>query len=776
MCILCVVQRWSRRLASMLPYLVIPLMLLWALSHFLPPGFRFEATSPRIACAAVLLLTLLWYEYILPRLSAWRARRSARLRELRREQAIELHKLRKTATRRCRNCLTPYRDQNPGGGGRFMCSTCGHVSKRPVLELPGQVGNFGEKSRWLCSHFLSTDSTYWLDETHRCLSQDNSLSVGCKVGRIVSFCSFVFRWICRRVFGFASSDDNVSDDGDSKRSKRGQNGGNLQENRTEKARRKAEEKRLARLEKEMLEEEERKQREEVARLVEERRKLRDDKLEAEERSKGVTPVGERDGKKEADKKRQDRERRREKDRSSNMSNSDCEEIDKRSIIRETGKRKELDKKGDSIGTCHGTGTNKIVQQSTRQKYFSTVAGNFKGFSGASFFGGSNPSSSPNVPSVSRASKNGTGFGNQSYAVKRDGQVGAGTLHKVLPNGDDKSSDTKINRPVSLEKQPPPPAPKKAWHQLFKRNPVSPTPDQTSTVPNYQIGAFETYIAPPNRYFNTPPIFSRPTLPFPMYAPPSTCLFRPVKDPVPPPPVVEEQEQFEDPSFDPDAIALLGPVSESLDNLPLDLGTGFISSESGKISKPSPIQSPLLRNRVSDDGHKPFSSAVQDSGSNETGPWQLWGAPLTQNSLGSVGGSKSGFAPKEETGAATGFIGDVHSPRHLGGIRPALPLPVSVPLPVQPVHIPMSMPAPVPNEESLFLPHSMVGRFGPAVLDTVNHSELSPTQHWSKDQWKMNGSIEAANSSPASPHAESLFLADPAVRSPWLFNQKDDPPT
>lgn len=48
---------------------------------------------------------------------------------------------------------------------------------------------------------------------------------------------------------------------------------------------------------------------------------------------------------------------------------------------------------------------------------------------------------------------------------------------------------------------------------------------------------------------------------------------------------------------------------------------------------------------------------------------------------------------------------------------------------------------------------------------------------SRDQWKMNGSIEAANSTPASPHAKSLFLADPAAaHSPWLFNENDDPPT
>jgi hypothetical protein len=331
-----------------------------------------------------------------------------------------------------------------------MCSTCGHISKRPVLELPTQVSNFGVKSRWLCSQFLSTDSSYWLDETHKCSSQESSFSVGCKVGKIVSFCRLVLRWIARRLFGFGSSRDNASGDGDPKRSKRGQSVASLQENKTEKARRKAEEKRLARLEKEMLEAEERKQREEVARLVEERRKLRDEKLEAEERSKGATPVGERDGKKEAERKRQDRERRKEKDRGSNKSNSDCEEIDKRSTVRETAKRKE-DKKGDSFGICQVTGANKTVQQSTRQKYFSTVAGNFKGFSGASFFGGSHPSSTPSAPSVSKGPKIGTGFGNQNYVVKRDGQIGSSTVQKVLSNGDDKSYEAKINRQVSSVK-------------------------------------------------------------------------------------------------------------------------------------------------------------------------------------------------------------------------------------------------------------------------------------------------------------------------------------
>eukprot|EP00249_Psilotum_nudum_P004233 c17774_g1_i2 orf=746-1333(+) len=144
MCILCVASRWSRRIVTMLPWLIIPLIILWALSQLLPPGFRFEVTSPRLACVGVLLVSLAWYEIVMPKLSSWRARRSALLKERRRIQAQEAAKWRKEATRRCRNCLTAYRDQTPGGG-RFMCTYCGHVSKRPVLDIPaGSSGSIGQ--------------------------------------------------------------------------------------------------------------------------------------------------------------------------------------------------------------------------------------------------------------------------------------------------------------------------------------------------------------------------------------------------------------------------------------------------------------------------------------------------------------------------------------------------------------------------------------------------------------------------------------------------------
>lgn len=53
-----------------------------------------------------------------------------------RKEALEIQKLRKITTRLYHSCSTLYRDQNPSGG-KFMCSYCGYVSKKPVLDIPG---------------------------------------------------------------------------------------------------------------------------------------------------------------------------------------------------------------------------------------------------------------------------------------------------------------------------------------------------------------------------------------------------------------------------------------------------------------------------------------------------------------------------------------------------------------------------------------------------------------------------------------------------------------
>ncbi|KAI6673309.1 hypothetical protein NL676_001215 [Syzygium grande] len=334
-------EKWSRRVATMLPWLVIPLIGLWALSQLLPPAFRFEITSPRLACVFVLLVTLFWYEILMPKLSAWRARRNAKLRERKKNEAIELQKLRKTATRRCRNCLTPYKDQNPGGG-KFMCSYCGHISKRPVLDLPvppgmgisnsgiikDLVGKGGKllngrvwsDGGWMCGQdwlengnwaggSFATKSGSWRRTANRVFGgDDHCLAENSYSGVVIFSCKLLtsfflsIRWLWRKIFRSSSLGEDAALDAEHRGMLTKRDGGNSYESRSEKARRKAEEKRQARLERELLEEEERKQREEVARLVEERRKLRDEKTEAEKDSgKGASPNKERDRRREAEK-------------------------------------------------------------------------------------------------------------------------------------------------------------------------------------------------------------------------------------------------------------------------------------------------------------------------------------------------------------------------------------------------------------------------------------------------------------------------------------------
>ncbi|KAI5077116.1 hypothetical protein GOP47_0006940 [Adiantum capillus-veneris] len=304
MCILCVVSRWSRRIVTMLPWLVIPFIITWAFSQLLPPGYRLEVTSTRLACLGVLLTSLGWYELLMPWLSSWRARRSAILRERRLIEAQEAAKWRKEATRRCRNCLTAYKIQSPGCG-RFMCTYCGHVSKRPVLEVPPSLTQIGGQGLHKILHSggqLATGSLFrgsitrnndtgcWSRPSERknCwLGEGTCGSENCKAWQ--SFIK-VLQWIgslclypgiiLRKVTGAGKS---------TSESCRGFQKGkddflSSHESRSEKARKRANERRQARLERELLEAEEKKQREEVARMVEERRRQREEKLQVEKES------------------------------------------------------------------------------------------------------------------------------------------------------------------------------------------------------------------------------------------------------------------------------------------------------------------------------------------------------------------------------------------------------------------------------------------------------------------------------------------------------------
>lgn len=433
----------------------------------------------------------------MPQLSAWRLRRNARLRERKRSEAIELQKLRKTATRRCRNCLTPYRDQNPGGG-KFMCSYCGHVSKRPVLDLPvppglglsnssilkdlvgkgGKIlnGKAWSDSGWLCGQdwlengnwvggSFAGKSSYWRNGGGVFGGDDDCLAEKSYSRVFVFACKFfttVFLsllWLWRKLFRVSSSGDDASMDVDrgGPLDKRSENGSTCHESRGEKARRKAEEKRQARLEKELLEEEERKQREEVARLVEERRRLRDEKMEAEkEHGRRSPPHKGRDSKKEAEKKRH--ERKKERDRGSSKSNSDVEELEKRATKEsERYKRCDSDRRenhrtgsesvkahGADVGHAFkGTPMNNHSRGIAGNRYFDRVRGTFlsssRAFTGGGFFGKSSNST------VSREQKSNAFVDHaHTYSNRREVSQADRLSAKASVNGDEKH----IIRPVS----------------------------------------------------------------------------------------------------------------------------------------------------------------------------------------------------------------------------------------------------------------------------------------------------------------------------------------
>ncbi|KAK9067784.1 hypothetical protein SSX86_011895 [Deinandra increscens subsp. villosa] len=706
MCILCVIQKWSRRIATMLPWLVIPLIGLWFLSQFLPPAFRFEITSPRLACVFVLLITLFWYEILMPQLSAWRVRRNARVRERKRSEAIEMQKLRKTATRRCRNCLTPYRDQNPGGG-KFMCSYCGHISKRPVLDLPippglglsnsgilkDLVGKGGKMlngrvwsdNGWMCGQdwlensggFVSVKSNF-RGKSHgfsggggddHCFAEKSYSRLVVFLCKVLGAVYLGIMWVWRKVFRGSSSDEDASADADSMGlPKKGENGVSCNESRSEKARRKAEEKRQARLEKEQLEEEERKQREEVARLVEEQRKLRDERTEAE-KDHGKTSPHAKNNKKETERKRQ--EKKKEKDRGSSKSNSDVDELEKRAVKEiERSKNQRIGSenlKFNSNDITHvskvaGTHNSNIGNVGTR--YLDRMKGSFlsssRAFTGGGFFG---KGTSANTNCTREHRSTATLDHAQNTASRRE-------IGKPNASADDKN----INRPVQVVPQPT--SPKKSWQQLFTRTPTVPSSSSKNVISRPKANSLkEVQSAMPSsgcqatQGFDNPITFELPyTLPNLAYGDPivnaglqlsSNSIFRHDKC------LPEESDIFEDPCYVPDVVSLIGPVSESLDNFQLDRGfvpnLGFQKPhriESSEMSRPSPIESPMSRLRTLDDKHAningSFFTRAQDMNNlpieNEKG-WQVWdSSPLYQDSLGLAGDPSSWLLPPELNGS------------------------------------------------------------------------------------------------------------------------------
>ncbi|KAL4322167.1 hypothetical protein S245_048887 [Arachis hypogaea] len=893
MCILCVIQKWSRRVATMLPWLVIPLIGLWALSQLLPPAFRFEITLPRLACVFVLLITLFWYEILMPQLSAWRVRRNARLRERKRFEAIEMQKLRKTATRRCRNCLNPYRDQNPGGG-RFMCSYCGHISKRPVLDLPvppglgisnsglvkDLVGKSGKilnskvwsENGWMCSQdwlengnwvggSMPSNPSNWRTNGNagvfadeHCLTERSYSGILFFVCKLLTSFFLSIRWLWRKAFRISSREECSSDaEHRALLAKRGENGGSLNESRGERARRKAEEKRQARLEKELLEEEERKQREEVARLVEERRRLRDEKVEAEkDRSKSSQSSKEKESRKETEKKRQ--EKRREKDKGSSKSNSDVEELEKKAG-KESERKRDFDKKsetdrrehqksgleigkGQSTDNAHSKNVvNNYNRGSTGTRYLDRMRGTILSSSKALGFG-----RGTNVPTtVLKENKFNSSVDHvHTAASRRDVGLPDRPAAKSNLNGDDRN----ITHSVIPEPKPWS-APKMSWQQLFTRGSSAPQPSNSNVIcrPNSktqgEIKSPQLSAPPPvTQSFNNPIHFGLPSpfniSTFPNGTTSSSSLgFSPAIEPIFSPAGNkahdyrhEEQELFEDPCYIPDPVSLLGPVSkslnefdpvsllgpvsQSLNDFQLDKGSAFVAdtevakphslkniTASSEVSKPSPIESPLSREKHSCSNRFPSTPSTQDNAlpldnaaTSEKGTWQMWSTPpLGQESLGLglVGGpgswllssqrnvpNKDDFVlPSSQKTMASLFNKDdniSHSPQSVF-IPNGQSSGTFSPVPGSSGYDPWSQTAFFPPlsgglkaQEGATQNEIIYG--SPSGSASSRVLEDSPANSWSKKEWAVQGSVESVGKSPvARPHNGSLHPSSD-VQSFW----------
>ncbi|RDX87689.1 hypothetical protein CR513_30805, partial [Mucuna pruriens] len=889
MCILCVIQKWSRRVATMLPWLVIPLIGLWALSQLLPPAFRFEITSPRLACVFVLLVTLFWYEILMPWLSAWRVRRNARIRERKRFEAIEMQKLRKTATRRCRNCLSPYRDQNPGGG-RFMCFNCGHVSKRPVLDLPvppglgisnssivkDLVGKGGKilnskvwsENGWMCgqdwlengnwvggsipgnpSNWRTNENAGLFGGDEHCLTERSYCGILFFVCKLLTSFFLSIRWLWRKTFRLSSREECSSDaEHRALLAKRGENGASLNESRGEKARRKAEEKRQARLEKELLEEEERKQREEVARLVEERRKLRDEKVEAEkDHSRSSNPSKEKDRRKEAERKRQ--EKRKEKDKGSSKSNSDAEELERRAgkeseRKRDFDKKSEMDRrehqksgfesgKGQITDNAHSKSVtaNNYNRAGTGTRYLDRMRGTILSSSKAFGFG-----RGINIPStvVKEHKFNNSGSGDHVHTAtsRREICPPERPAAKSNLNGDDRN----INHSVLPEPQPWTAAPKKSWQQLFTRSSSAPQSSNSNVIcrPNSKIQAEAkspqlSGQSPVTQSFNNPIQFGLPS-PFNISThasgPTSSNLgFSPAIEPFFSPVGntshdfrQDEQELFEDPCYVPDPVSLLGPVSESLVNFQLDLGTGFGTdnevakphclkgiSAGSDVNKLSPIESPSSREKHScsnwfsstPKGQDKHGFPLDDAAANEKGTWQMWNtSPLGQEGLGLglVGGpgswllssqrnipNKDDFVlPSSQKTMASLFnkedniISSTHSPQNVflpNGQSGENFSPVTGSSGYDPwlqgaLFPPLS--GGLTAQEGATQNEIIYG--SPSGSASSHGLDASPANCWSKKEWPVHGSVESIGKSPVSrPYSGGGLHSTSDVQSFWSFD-------
>lgn len=352
-----------------------------------------------------------------------------------------------------------------------MCSYCGHVSKRPILDIPGPPGRSGilsnliRKSGWFFNldcpalgrgnwdGHVNPAPRHWVNSGQEQSSEEETCSwAAIFIWKLISSVFYLTRQCYRRVLKLGSPlEDGSLDTEHDGSSKEGEHV--FQESKGEKARRRAEEKRLARLEKEMLEEEERKQREEVARLIEERRKLRDINVEADKESLKASALdGSRDGRKEESDKRR-RDKKKERDKNSSKSNSDGEDHDSRGK-KDAEKKREFERKNENERQelCKVQRMNAEVASSVmgvvhKPKSFDHMKGtslfSSRGTNGWSLFGRNSHAA---TALASKSSK--PLVGSADKVQRREGCAVGYVIGKPSSNGDAKTSGNTGPRPVS----------------------------------------------------------------------------------------------------------------------------------------------------------------------------------------------------------------------------------------------------------------------------------------------------------------------------------------
>lgn len=182
-----------------------------------------------------------------------------------------------------------------------------------------------------------------------------------------------------------------------------------------------------------------------------------------------------------------------------------------------------------------------------------------------------------------------------------------------------------------------PAPKKSWQQLFTRTPTVSSPSSSNVISRPKLNSQKDVQNPisssncqATQGFDNPVTFELPNF---AYGDPiintglplsSNSVFPRIGE-SPDKFLPEDSDVFEEPSYVPDPVSLIGPVSESLDNFQLDLG--FVPDLG--FQKPSPIERHANTSFFSDNtnGNHDMNNLPTEKG------WQMWdSSPIYQDTL------------------------------------------------------------------------------------------------------------------------------------------------